>query len=514
MHDWLRPLYDAEGMRAVDGWAIAERGIPSLRLMDAAGAAVAQAVRGLNPSGPIRIVCGKGNNGGDGLVAARLLAETGFDAEALLLWPAAELSTDAAANLERLDRPARELASGEIAAALAGSGAVVDAIFGTGFEGAARPPAAAAIEAIGRCGAPVIAADIASGVNAATGEVEGLAVPATITVSFHAGKMGHRIAPGKTHTGELRVADIGIPDGAPADPAGGEIGAAVLALPPRRGPESTKFTSGQVLVVGGSLGLTGAVALSATAAIRAGAGYATAAVPAELEPILESKLTEVMTRGCASAEGSFAQDAAGSILEAAERAAAIVLGPGLGRSDAALDVARRVAAETEAPLVVDADGLNAHSGALAALANRRGKTVLTPHAGELGRLLERSSDQVGAHRLAAAREAAEAASAVVVLKGDDTIVVDGGDPGAPVAVNVVSAPALATAGTGDVLAGTIGALMARGLAPFEAACCAVRANSSAGVLAAKRVGAAESVIASDVVAALPKALGSGSREAS
>jgi NAD(P)H-hydrate epimerase len=506
MHDWLRPLHDAEGMRAVDAWAIEQRGVPSLRLMEAAGGAVAEAVRSLEPVGPVRVVCGKGNNGGDGLVAARLLAETGFEVEVLLLWPAAQLSADARANLDRLDQSAIETADGEIAGGLAGSGAVVDAIFGTGFSGAPRSPAADAIAAINDLDAPVVAADIASGVDASTGEVEGAAVDATVTVAFHAAKLGHRIAPGKRQAGEVRVADIGIPDGAPDAPAGGEIGAAVLKLPPWRGADSTKFTSGQVLVAGGSRGLTGAVALSATAAIRAGAGYATAAVPIEVEPILEAKLTEVMTRGCPADDGAFAPEAADAILEAAERATAIVLGPGIGRTEPALEVARRVAREAGAPLVLDADGLNAHAGALAALADRQGPTVITPHAGELGRLLERSSDEIGAHRLGSAREAAAAGRCVVILKGDDTIVVDGTDEPPVVAVNVVSAPGLATAGTGDVLAGTIGALIARGLEPFTAACCAVRANTTAGVIAAQRVGAAESVIASDVIAALPEAL--------
>jgi NAD(P)H-hydrate epimerase len=355
-------------------------------------------------------------------------------------------------------------------------------------------------------GARIVAADIASGVDASTGEVEGAAVRAHVTVTFHAAKLGHRIAPGKAHTGALRVADIGIPAGAPSAAPGGEIGPEVLALAPSRGPESTKFTSGQVVVVGGSRGLTGAVVLSASAAIRAGAGYATAAVPAELEPIFEAKLTEVMTRACPSADGAFTEAAAGSIADVAEGAAAMVLGPGIGRSDSALAVAREVAATADAPLVLDADGLNAHAGRFDALAKRAAPTVITPHAGELGRLLERESSEIGAHRLEAAREAARRGRCIAVLKGDDTLVVDGRADGGMVAVNTVSAPALATAGTGDVLAGTIGALLARGLDPFAAACAAVRANTTAGVIAADRVGAAESVIATDVIAALPEGL--------
>ena len=201
MESWLEPLHDAETMRAVDAWAIDEQGVPSLELMEAAGRALAEAAEEVAHQGPARIVCGKGNNGGDGLVAARHLAAAGHEVEVLLLWPAAELSGDAAANLERFEGAVRELADGEASGALAGSGVVVDAIFGTGFSGAPREPAAAAIEAINACGAPVVAADIASGVDASTGEVAGAAVDADLTVSFHAAKLGHWVAPGKRHAG-------------------------------------------------------------------------------------------------------------------------------------------------------------------------------------------------------------------------------------------------------------------------------------------------------------------------
>ena len=502
--DWLEPLHDAGGMRAVDAWAIEVRRIPSLRLMEAAGRALAEEARDLAPDGPLVVVCGKGNNGGDGLVAARHLVQTGYAVEVLLLWPAAELSGDAAANLERLTVEPREVAPGGVEEALDGAGLVIDAIFGTGFEGEPRAPADDAIIAINECGAPVLAADIASGVNASDGSVEDVAVEADVTVSFHAAKLGHRIAPGKAHTGRLRVADIGIPSDAPREAVGGEISEGVLELLPRRGPDSTKFSSGSVLVVGGSRGLTGAVALCSGAAIRAGAGYATAAVPASVEPILETKLTEVMTRGLPDRDGAFAAGAASRIAELAARADAGGLGPGLGRSDAPLDVARRVAAEVRAPLGLDADGLNAHAGSLERLGRRMAPTVLTPHAGELGRLLLQPSERVVAERLESARAAARDAHCVVVLKGDDTLVVDGRAEGADsVAVNAVSAPALATAGTGDVLAGTIAALIARGLDPYDAACAAVLACARAGRRAAERLGTADSVIASDVIRALP-----------
>ena len=501
MDSWLDPLYDAAGMRAVDSWAIEQQGVPSLELMEAAGGAVARAVAELSPQGPVRVVCGKGNNGGDGLVAARRLAETGFEVDALLLAARDELSGDAAINLDRFP-DAREVDPGSLEAELIGSGAIVDAIFGTGFEGAPRSPIDGAIEAVNAGGAPVVACDIASGVNASTGEVEAAAVRADVTVTFHAAKVGHVVAPGKRNAGRLQVAPIGIPEGASQAPAAGRITGAVLGLAPRRGPDSTKFSSGQVVIVGGSRGLTGAVCMAAEAAARAGAGYATVAVPAELESIFEIKLTEVMSRGLPGDEGALQTDALEPALEAAQGAAAVVLGPGLGRRDESLELARELAPRIEAPLLIDADGLNAHAGRLGSLRDRRHPTVLTPHAGELGRLLERPSSQIGEHRLAAAREAAEASGAVVLLKGDDTIVTDG----ERVAVNALSAPALATAGTGDTLSGTIGALMARGLDAFEAACTGAYAGARAGILAGERVGTPESVVATDVIAALPAAL--------
>ena len=295
---------------------------------------------------------------------------------------------------------------------------------------------------------------------------------------------------------------IGIPDGAPGEPAAGTIEVAVLELPPRRGAGSTKFSSGQVTIAGGSRGLTGAVQMSSRAAIRAGAGYATVAVPADLEQIFEMGQPEVMSVGCPGGDGCLAPASAKSLLRAFERAAAGVLGPGLGRDPGSVELAREVLGAIEAPLVLDADGLNSFAGELGRIAARKAPTVLTPHAGELGRLLDRPAEEISPHRLESAREAARDAGAVVVLKGDDTIVTDG----ERVAVNALSAPALATAGTGDVLSGIVAALLARGLEPFAAACAAVLAHARAGCDAATRIGAAESVIATDVIDSIPAGL--------
>ena len=501
MEPWLEPCLDAEEMRAVDRWAIDERGVPSLELMEAAGRAVAEAAAELTEERRAAIVCGKGNNGGDGLVAARILAETGFEVDALLLWPRDELSDDARANLERFPG-AREAGEKELEEALSQAGVVIDAIFGTGFAGAPRDPATAAIDAINGCAAPVVATDIASGVNASTGEVEGAAVEAEATVTFHAPKLGHFVNPGKRHSGELTVAPIGIPEGAPGEPGAGLIEPGVLGLAPRREAGSTKFSSGQVVVAGGSRGLTGAVCLAAEASIRAGAGYCTVAVPADLETIFEIKLTEVMSVGCASREGALRPAASEQILEASRKAACVVLGPGAGRDQGTQRLLRDLVPRIEAPVLIDADGLNAFAAKLDELSEREGDLILTPHEGELGRLLDIDPGQVKAQRLKCAREAAERAGAIVVLKGDDTIVTDG----KRVAVNHVQSPALATAGTGDVLSGLTAALVARGTEDaFAAACAGVLAHGRAGQLAAAEYGV-ESVIAGDVIDEIPGAL--------
>ena len=500
--DWLDPLLDAGQQRALDEWAITQRGIPGLELMERAGHGLADVVAAAAPSGRIVVVCGKGNNGGDGLVCARVLRERGRTVEVLLLGPADELRGDARANLERLPGEAPRPFAPE---RLEGAGAVVDAILGTGFAGRAREPAAAAIEAINAsaAGTAVVACDVPSGVDASTGEVQGPAVRAERTATFHAAKPGLWIAPGKGHAGQIRVIDIGIPDGGPARPEVGLITDRVLAGIPRRGRESTKFAAGSVLVCGGSTGLTGAPCMAAQAAARAGAGYVTACVPASLNPIFEVRLLEVMTVPLPDSDGSLQPAAEAPVLERAQRSGALVLGPGIGRQAETFQFVRSLARAAELPLLLDADGLNAHAGRLSALAERSAPTVLTPHAGELARLLDSDSRAVGARRLDSARRAAAEARAIIVLKGDDTLVAE---PDGWVAVSPGGAAALATAGTGDVLSGVIGAYLAKGMDPFHAACAGVLVHARAGRLAADRIGP-EGVIASDVIELLPYALG-------
>ncbi|MGH2839206.1 MAG: NAD(P)H-hydrate dehydratase [Solirubrobacteraceae bacterium] len=496
--DWLDPLYGAEQMRAMDRWAIEECGIPGLDLMERAGSGLAVLADQVAPRGPVAIVCGKGNNGGDGFVAGRLLRAMGRKVRVLLLAEPEEYTGDAAENLRRLVGGHEPF----VPDALGDAAVIVDAIFGTGFAGEPRDLAKDAIDAIAVLDVLVVAADIASGVDASTGEAARVSVWANATATFGAAKPGHWISPGKQHTGDLHVVDIGIPAGAPVTANVGLVTARVHELVPHRDAPGTKFTSGHVAVAGGSRGLTGAPCLAADAAMRTGAGYVTAIVPESLEPIFETRLLEVMTRGVADAAGGLQPSGAEAALEVAERAGALVLGPGAGRAEQTFEFVRDVAARAPVALLLDADGLNAHAGALARLAERRHPTILTPHAGELARLLDTTSEEVNARRLHSARTAAREAQAIVVLKGDDTIVAC---PDGTVAVNDLSAPALATAGTGDVLSGVIGALLAKRLDPFAAACAGVRRHAAAGRVAAEEIGA-DGVIASDVIAALPRVL--------
>jgi NAD(P)H-hydrate epimerase len=301
------------------------------------------------------------------------------------------------------------------------------------------------------------------------------------------------------------VIDIGIPAGAPGRPRIGLIGPGVLDEIPRRGRESTKFAAGAVLVCGGSLGLTGAPCLASESAMRAGAGYVTAFVPRSLNLVFEQRLLEVMTVPLPDEDGAMTAAGAETVLGRSARAGALVLGPGLGRTDGSFELARTVAREAEIPILLDADGLNAHAERLAPLAGRPAATVMTPHAGELGRLLGSDSAEVERHRLACVRRAAAEAGAIVVLKGDDTIVAA---PDGRVGISRGGSPALATAGTGDVLSGVVGAFLSKRMDPFTAACAGVFVHARAGQAAARRIGT-EGVIARDVIEALPEARNTG-----
>jgi NAD(P)H-hydrate epimerase len=443
----LEPLYTAAEMRAAE-----ERypGYPDSvpELMDRAGRAVAEeAMRRFPDARRFEAVCGKGSNGGDGRIAVEVLRAAGREADVV-------------------DEPGD-------------ADVVVDALFGTGFRGEPRPEAARLIERINEVPAPVVAVDSPSGADASTGEVVGSAVEAALTVTMHGWKVGLAVAPGRFHAGEVAVVDIGLE---PADTEHRLVTDDILSLVPRKEAVDNKYTAGSVLVVGGSRGMTGAATLAARSAFRADAGYVSVAAPEESLPALEMLVVEAVKRPLEE------------VFQAAERARALAIGPGLGRSDDCKELVRRLLQETDVPAVVDADALWELEPF-----ERSAPTVLTPHSGELGRLLGEESSWVDAHRLEALARAVERFRCVVVLKGADTLV---GAPGAGVLVRETNTPALATAGSGDVLTGVIAAFLAKGMDARLAAAAGSVAQGRAALLASKPRG----LVAGDIVESLPQAL--------
>jgi ADP-dependent NAD(P)H-hydrate dehydratase / NAD(P)H-hydrate epimerase len=485
------PLYTAEEMRA------AEAAYPgaTLELMERAGKSVAgELVRRYPAADRIAVWCGTGANGGDGLVVAAELARAGKECSVRLLGSEEAVKGDAAEMLRRAKGAgvpfADEIGPADVA---------VDALFGTGFSGKPRPAAEQAIAELNGGSAPIVSVDLPSGVDASTGRVEGAAVEAALTVTFHARKVGHAIAPGRFHAGDVVVTDIGL------DPAPTRIRLAtpgILDRVPRRTERDNKYSSGSVLVVGGSTGLTGAPSLTSEAALRAGAGIVTACVPASLGLVFEQRLLEVMTRPCPDEDGHMTAEAADEILEAAERARAIALGPGLGRTDGTRALVGFLLDRLDKPIVLDADGLWALVGHLDWVFSRYAPTVLTPHAGELGRLLGRPSAWIAANRLDAVQAGADDTGTVVLLKGADTLVAA---PSRDPVVVGLGSPGLATAGSGDVLTGVVAAFLAKGMEGDVAAVAAAAACGIASHLAAERHGQA-GMIARDVVESLSPAL--------
>jgi NAD(P)H-hydrate epimerase len=434
----LEPLYSAEEMRA------AEAGHDLDAMMQQAGSAVAEELMRRFPDARrIALHAGRGANGGDGDIAAEILHAQG------------RVIVDDSPDV------------------------VIDALLGTGLKGAPREDTSRLIEQINGGDVPVLAVDIPSGVNASTGEVAGAAVRADVTVTMHGPKVGLAVAPGRFLAGEVVVADIGLE---PTETEHRLVGPEILRAVPRRSARDNKYTAGHVLVVGGSRGMTGAAALAARAAFRADAGYVTIAAPAESLPVLETLVLEAVKRPL------------DDVFEAAAKAKALAVGPGLGRANEAKELVRRLLAEVDVPAVVDADALFALEAA-----EWPAPRVLTPHEGELARLLGQESGEIAAHRLASVQEAAERFDAVVVLKGEDSLVAA---PGRGVVVSALGPPSLATAGTGDVLTGVTAAFLAKGMEPQHAAAAACAAQQLAAREAPQRYG----LVASDVIEALPRAL--------
>jgi hydroxyethylthiazole kinase-like uncharacterized protein yjeF len=511
------PVLTADQMRKADRITIEEIGLPGAVLMENAGTAVAEAIRERYPDArSIVVLCGKGNNGGDGFVVVRKLRE--FGAQALLLGRRGDVKGDALTHLlacERSGGPVLEVTTADEWAAVAGDVAsadlLVDALLGTGLRARASGPAAAGIEALLRAaeaGIPVVAVDIPSGLGSDTGQVDGPAVVADLTVTFAAPKWGHVLAPASANVGDLALADIGIPLEV-LDRVGPtlfllEEEDAALAFP-LRAAAAHKGSFGHVLVVGGSPGKTGAAVLAGLGALRTGAGLVTVATPASCLAAVAGGRPEIMTEPLPESPGEgLSLEALGRVLALAEERDVVVLGPGLGQAADTRAVAREIVRHCPVPLVVDADGLNALAAADDAVGLLRGReapTVITPHPGEMARLVGKTVAEVQGDRVETARALADAAGAVVVLKGQGTVVAL---PEGKCAVNPTGNPGMATGGTGDVLSGMIGALLAHGECG-RAATAGVFVHGLAGDIAARRLGE-DALLAGDLVEAIPEAI--------
>jgi hydroxyethylthiazole kinase-like uncharacterized protein yjeF len=504
------PVLDARQMRAADAAAI-RRGVPSATLMENAARGVCDLVgREFAAWRRIVVVCGPGNNGGDGFAAARLLDGRGFAVRVFTLGSPDAYRGDAQANALRardagiaLEPLSSTSGTASLSRALGEADGVVDALFGTGLDRPLTGPAARAVAAINAAGRPVVAADVPSGLFSDTGKIRGKAIRAAATVAIGAPKVCHALPPARRLCGRLVVADIGIPAELLAD-RGHRLylatADAVRALLPPRDPGGHKRDFGSVAVIAGSRGKIGAAVLAARGALRAGAGLVTVFCPASLEAVIVAALPEAMTAGFAEEDGSLAAVAGTDLVGRLEAFDAAVLGPGLGTSPGAVAAIRAIVSGTRLPLVLDADGLNAFSGRPRALSRRRGPTVATPHPGEAGRLLGKSAQEVQSDRLAVARALAKTTRCCVLLKGEASLTAT---PDGRVVVNPTGSPLLATAGSGDVLAGVIGALLAGGLRVEDAAAAAAWLHGAAGERLARTLGDA-GLLAAEVADAVPR----------
>lgn len=497
-----------EQMAAVDRRAIEELGIPGMVLMENAALGVVQALAETFPRAETAaILCGPGNNGGDGLAVARHLVARGYGVEVFLVRGGKEPSGDAGTQLaicRNMGIPVEDvLGEDDLAAPLAAAEAcdlVVDALFGTGLSRPLSGHFGALVEGLAGSATPVLAVDLPSGLGAG-----GPSLSAELTVTFAALKVAHLLGPGAASAGQIVIADLGLPPSLVEEAPGNlsmSTAEEMARLLPARPRDGHKGTFGHLLLVAGGRGKSGAAVLAARAAVRSGAGLVTCAVPEPVADAVDRGSVESMTWPLPlEGDGSLGSAAVKAVLEAAEGKAAVALGPGLGTAGSTPASVRRLVRDLGVPLVLDADGINAFAGKAGELRDRPAPTVLTPHPGELGRLMGMSTQEITSDRLEAVQRAAQETGCVLLLKGASTLVAD---PAGPVAVNPTGNAGMATGGTGDVLTGMIGALLAQGMDPFAAARAGAYLHGLAGDLAAERIGE-RALAAGDVVDCLGEA---------
>lgn len=501
----------AAEMRRLDEKTIKECGIPGVVLMENAGRGAAVLTReyfGDLTGRGLAVVCGRGNNGGDGFVMARIFHGWGASVRVFLLSNKEKVGGDAKVNMDVVANMGLEIV--EIAndsdlerLTFSESDIIVDAILGTGLSSEVRGLYRDVIIKINDSERPVVSVDVPSGVDSDAGAICGVAVKADLTVTFGLPKIGLLTPPGEDMAGRLEVVDIGIPPHIleEADP-GKEllIEESMTGLIEPREKTGHKGRYGHVLIAAGSTGKTGAAAMAASAAARSGAGLVTLAVPASLNPVLEQKLTEVMTEPLAEEmPGFLAAESADRILDLAEGKSVLAIGPGLGARPGAAELVEAVVKKCGLPIVIDADGLNALVGNTGVLKKARREIVLTPHPGEMARLTGKTVAQVQADRLGAAAEFSKRYSVITVLKGYRTIIAE---PGGVLYMNTTGGPHMASGGMGDVLTGVIAGLVAQGLSVLDAARLGVYVHGLAADEAAEARGAI-GILASDLIDLLP-----------
>ena len=509
----MRKVVTASQMGQMDRETIERVGIPGVVLMENAGLGVVSVAEQLLGGSAARkhvvVVAGKGNNGGDGFVVARHLHNRGADVEVYLLADPDAVKGDARTNLNILQNmglPIRRVEKRSDFAPRQPLALIVDAIFGTGISGAVRGLPAEIIDAINSSPAPVLSVDLPSGLNADTGAVEGPCVRATATATMAEVKRGLLLPPGRDFAGRVHVVDISMPEGLEAAK---QVRTFVVGRPdalvvlPQRPSDAYKNKVGLVYVVAGSTGMTGAATLASLSALRAGSGLVYLGIPESLNPILEEKATEVITRPLPEAEpGHLAESATTPILDHMSGMDVLALGPGLGTHPSTAKLVHNLVREVDKPAVIDADGLNNLQGQTDLLRGRTAPTVLTPHPGELSRLAGLSTREILADRIEVARRFAGEWGVVLVLKGSPTVTAS---PEGLVMINSSGNAGMATGGSGDVLTGLVASFIGQGLDAFTAAWLGVYVHGFAGDVARNRFGEM-GLIAGDILRAVPAVL--------
>lgn len=504
-------------MQNLDRRTIHECGIAGIVLMESAGRGTTRVMASFFPrlsSMRVAVLCGRGNNGGDGFVIARCLMARGTTVRAYLLSEKDRVRGDAKTNLEifiHSGGTVQEIPDSESFGALrqeiVSHDLFVDAIFGTGLNSEVSGFYAELIDCLNRSGRPIVAVDIPSGLDANTGKPLGPCITATVTATFGLPKLGQVIYPGLTHVGKLEVIDIGIPSGLVEEEGiknhvieKDEI-RKILDCP--RSPESHKGDYGHLLAIAGSVGKTGAAAMACESAMRVGAGLVTLGIPESLNAIMETKLTETMTHPLPEAESlSFSLDAFDPILSLAKGKNVLVLGPGISTTSETMALVRKVVRSLSLPMVIDADGITALSNERETLRHVKAPVILTPHPGEMARLMEMSPRQVQENRIDVARKAATDFGCHVILKGARTVI---STPAGEVFINPTGNPGMASGGMGDVLTGMLGGFICQGSDLTDAARAATYLHGLAGDRAVSRKGI-RSLIATDLIEEIPALL--------